>query len=187
MIEELLTWLQLINQNDLQNLLVARSQSNLIFIAYLLTIRKSYLFGAAFLLCESTAMISFVPVTLSPPIYGLVFYCAILLTWISVAGLHIRLTRNKNTLIACVIMLLFLLAMGVDSYINACNKTFIYIYYEDIVLCIHVCIIVSLYRSNNAVNRLVREFNRLRCILCNNVYHSYFCYTVRNINSGKIK
>lgn len=174
MIEELLTWMQLLNQSDLQNRLLAQNQSNLIFIAYIFTIRKSYLFGAAFLLCEAVTTTGFVPTTLSPPIYGLVFYCAILLTWISVAGLHIRLTQNKNTLTACAIMLLFLLVMAVDSYVNAYNQTFIYIYYEDIILCIHISIIVSLYRSNDSVNRLVREFNRLRGVLCNNVYRSYF-------------
>ncbi|AKA61202.1 hypothetical protein [Pseudoalteromonas phage H103] len=184
MIEELLTWAQLLNQSDLQNRLLAQSQSNLIFIAYIFTIIKSYLFGVAFLFCESTAMLNFVPITLTPPIYGLVFYCAILLTWISVAGLHIRLTQNKNTLIACAIMLLFLLVMAVDSYVNAYNQTFIHIYYEDIILCIHVGIIVSLYRSNDAIDRLVGEFSHLRDILCHNVYCSYFCYTVRKINQG---
>lgn len=184
MIEELLTWLQLTNLSALQNPLEAQSLSNLIFIAYILTIRRSYLFGAAFLLCEAVTTTGFVPTTLSPPIYGLVFYCAILLTWISVAGLHIRLTQNKNTLIACAIMLLFLLVMAVDSYVNAYNQTFIYIYYEDIILCIHVGIIVSLYRSNDAIDRLVGKFSHLRDILRHNVYCSYFCYTVRKINQG---
>lgn len=184
MIEELLTWVHLTSQSDLQNLLVARSQSNLIFIAYLLTIRKSYLFGAAFLLSDIATMVSFVPTTLSHPIYGLAFYCAILLTWISVAGLHIRKTTNRNTLTCCAIMLLFLLVMAVDSYVNAYNQTFIYIYYEDIILCIHVGIIVSLYRSNDAIDRLVGKLSHLRDILRHNVYCSYFCYTVRKINQG---
>ncbi len=185
MIEELLTWVQLLSLAVQQGQVVTSQKiSSLIFIAYVLTIRKSYLFGMAFLLCETVAIINFVPTTLNPPIYGLVFYCAILLTWISVAGLHIRLTQNKNTLIACAIMLLFLLVMAVDSYVNAYNQTFIYIYYEDIILCIHVGIIVSLYRSNDAIDRLVGKFSHLRDILRHNVYCSYFCYTVRKINQG---
>lgn len=185
MIEELLTWVQLLSL-AVQQSQVETSQklSSFIFIAYLLSIRKSYLFGAAFLLSETVALTNFIPTTLTQPVFGLVFHCAILLTWISVAGLHIRLTQNKNTLIACAIMLLFLLVMAVDSYVNAYNQTFIYIYYEDIILCIHVGIIVSLYRSNDAIDRLVGKFSHLRDILRHNVYCSYFCYTVRKINQG---
>tara|TARA_R110002124_G_C8974544_1_gene515806 strand:+ start:42407 stop:42964 length:558 start_codon:yes stop_codon:yes gene_type:complete len=185
MIEELLTWLHLTNLSALQNLLVAQSQSNLIFIAYIVTIRKSYLFGAAFLLCDITSMIGIIPESLPQPIYGLSFYCIALISWLSIAGIHIRLSNNKNTLLCCAIMILYLLLMAWDSYVNAYNQTFIWVHYEAIILCIHVSLIVSLYNNRLIIDGLVGKLNGLLSILRPNVYLTYFCYTVRKTNQGK--
>lgn len=181
MIEEFLTWVQLISQAvQSSQVVTSKSQSNLVFLAYLVTIRKSYLFGAAFLLCELTTKLDLIPTHLDHQIYGLTFYCAILLTWLIVAGLHIYRTDNKNTLIACVIMILFLLAMVVDSNINAYTETFIWRNYENIILCIHVCIILSLYDNRPVFNNLVDKFKLVVSILRNNYAYQYFWYTVKN-------
>lgn len=186
MIEEFLTWLQLLSLAVQQSQVVTNQKlSNIVFIAYLFTIRKSYLFGMAFLLCDSLVMTSAIPSSLPPQIYGLTFYCAILLTWIAVAGLHIRQTTNKNTLICCVIMILFLLFMAWDSYINAYIETVAWRYYENIIVLIHAAIIVSLYRDKFIFNRLVDEFMRTFSIMRVNVYLVYFWYTVKKINQGK--
>tara|TARA_R100000750_G_C2347473_1_gene97684 strand:- start:33844 stop:34404 length:561 start_codon:yes stop_codon:yes gene_type:complete len=186
MIEEFLTWLQLINQQGLLSLApTSQNLSNLIFLGYLISIRKSYLFGVAFLLCETLSFIDLIPSSLPPPIYGLTFYCAILLTWIAVAGLHIRQTTNKNTLMCCVIMILFLLFMAWDSYINAYIETVAWRYYENIIVLIHAAIIVSLYRDKFIFDRLVDELVRTCSIMRVNVYLVYFWYTVKKINQGK--
>jgi len=186
MIEEFLTWLQLLSQAVQQSQAVTNQNlSNLIFLGYLISIRKSYLFGVAFLLCETLSFIDLIPSSLSPQIYGLTFYCAILLTWITVAGLHIRQTTNKNTLICCVIMILFLLFMAWDSYINAYIETVAWRYYENIIVLIHASIIISLYRDKFIFNRLVDEFMRTCSVMRVNVYLVYFWYTVKKINQGK--
>ena len=186
MIEEFLTWLQLLSLAVQQSQVVTNQKlSNIVFIAYLFTIRKSYLFGMAFLLCDSLVMTCAIPSSLPPPIYGLTFYCAILLTWITVAGLHIRQTANKNTLICCVIMILFLLFMAWDSYINAYIETVAWRYYENIIVLIHASIIVSLYRDKFIFDRLVDELVRTCSVMRVNVYLVYFWYTVKKINQGK--
>ena len=186
MIEELITWLQLLSQAVQQNQAVTnQSLSNVIFIAYIVTIRKSYLFGAAFLLCELVTMTGFIPEPLPQPIYGLSFYCIALISWLSIAGIHIRLSNNKNTLLCCAIMILFLLLMAWDSYVNAYNQTFIWVHYEAIILCIHVSLIVSLYSNRLIIDGLVGKLNSLFSILRSNVYLTYFCYTVRKTNQGK--
>lgn len=186
MIEEFFTWLQLINQSALQNLVETnQSKSNLVFIAYFLTIRKSYLFGAAFLLCELVSKLELIPSSLEASEYGLAFYCAILLTWLSVAGLHIYRTNNKNTLTACATMILFLLAMAMDSYINAYTETFIWRNYANIIVCIHVCIIVSLYWRGFIFTGLVDKLSNLFAIFRHNVSYLYFWYTVKNIYNGE--
>lgn len=185
MIEDFLTWLQLTNLSALQNQQGLLSLSDFVFAAYLLTVRKSYLFGMAFLCCQIIPVINLIPSSLPPPIYGLTFYCAILLTWIAVAGLHIRQTTNKNTLICCVIMILFLLFMAWDSYINAYIETVAWRYYENIIVLIHAAIIVSLYRDKFIFDRLVGELVRTCSIMRVNVYLVYFWYTVKKINQGK--
>jgi hypothetical protein len=186
MIEDFLAWAHLTNLTaDQIKILVAKTQSNLIFIAYLLTIRKSYLFGAAFLLSDVVSMIGFVPSGLSRELYGLAYYCALCLTWLSVAGLHIYRTNNKNTLTACATMILFLLAMAMDSYINAYTETFIWRNYANIIVCIHVCIIVSLYWRGFIFAGMVDKFSNLLAIFRSNVAHSYFWYTVKNICNGE--
>ena len=188
MIEDFLTWLQLTSHHAAQiKPLTTKSLSNVVFIAYLLTIRKSYLFGMAFLLCEIVSKVNLIPYNLSLPIYGLTFYCATLLTWLIVAGLHIYQTDNKNTLIACVIMILFLLAMATDSYIIAYTETFIWRNYANIIVCIHVCIIVSLYWRRFIFTGLVDKLGDLYGIFRHNVAYSYFWYTVKKINQGKLQ
>lgn len=187
MIEEFLTWLQLANHLAVNqiNPLTTKSLSNLAFIAYLLTIRKSYLFGAAFLFCECLSLINPLPQDLSLPIYGLTFYCATLLTWLSVAGLHIYRTNNKNTLTACATMILFLMVMAMDSYVNAYTETLIWRSYENIILCIHVCIILSLYQSRAIIDRMVGKLHHFISMLRNNYACSYFWYTVKNWQTQK--
>lgn len=185
MIEEFLLWLELISRSDLQNLLEAQSQSNVIFIAYILTIKRSYIFCAAFLFCEVLGKSGFVSTSLSQSIYGLIFYCAYLLTWLSVASLHIRQTSNKNTLICCAIMILFLLTMAWDSYINAYTETFIWRNYENIILLIHVCIIISLYKPRAIIDGLVGKLVNAVNLLRNNYACLYFWYTIKNWQINK--
>ena len=186
MIEEFLTWVQLISQAvQSQQVLVNQNQSNVIFIAYIVTIRKSYLFGVAFLFCEIMSKIDVIPSSTGHDIYGLTFYCAILLTWLSVAGLHIRQTSNKNTLICCAIMILFLLTMAWDSYINAYTETFIWRNYENIILLIHVCIIISLYKPRAIIDGLVDKFINAVHLLRNNYACLYFWYTIKNWQINK--
>ena len=186
MIEEFLTWVQLISQAvQSQQVLVNQNQSNVIFIAYIVTIRKSYLFGVAFLFCEIMSKIDVIPSSTGHDIYGLTFYCAILLTWLSVASLHIRQTSNKNTLICCAIMILFLLTMAWDSYINAYTETFIWRNYENIILLIHVCIIISLYKPRAIIDGLVDKFINAVHLLRNNYACLYFWYTIKNWQINK--
>tara|TARA_R100000742_G_C4279692_1_gene105448 strand:- start:38535 stop:39104 length:570 start_codon:yes stop_codon:yes gene_type:complete len=186
MIEEFLLWVQLLSQAaQNQQVLVNQSQSNVIFIAYIITIRKSYLFGSAFLFSLIVSISELIPSNLPSDLHGLVFYCATLLTWLSVASLHIRQTSSKNTLICCAIMILFLLTMAWDSYINAYTETFIWRNYENIILLIHVCIIISLYKPRAIIDGLVDKFINAVNLLRNNYACLYFWYTIKNWQINK--
>lgn len=186
MIEEVLTWLQLISHHATSQLspLTTKNLSNLVFLGYLLSIRKSYRFGAAFLLCEIVSKINLLPDDLPLPIYGAAFYSIDLIVWLSIAGFHILKTDNNNTLTACATMIAFILLMCWDSYFNAYTETFVWRNYANIIVCIHLCIIVSLYWDRFVFAGLVDKFSDLRSVFRLDVYHSYFCYTVKNIYQG---
>lgn len=196
MIEELLTWVQLASHhaNQIQQILTAKSQSNFVLLAYIATLNRSYILCTAFVFSEvvtNTNVFSLAPSltaesTLDDYAYhGAFMYLAICLTWTVVASLHIHRTTNKNTLIACGTMILFILAMATDSYINADTETFIWRNYEDIILCIHVLIIVSLYNTRAIFNGLVGKLRDIISVLRNNYACSYFWYTVQNWQSDK--
>jgi len=186
MIEEFLLWVQLLSQAvQSQQVLINQSQSDVIFIAYIVTIRKSYLFGAAFLLSLIVSISNIVPTSLPFEVFGVVFYSLSLLSWCAISYFHITRTDNKNTLICCAIMIAFLLLMAWDSYVNAYNQTFIWSHYEDFILCIHVGIIISLYSNRFIIDRLVGEFGNLLGLWRFNVTRAHFCYTVRKSNQGK--
>lgn len=187
MIEDLLIWVALVNPQDLNSLtkinpLTTKSLSTLTFILYLLSIKKSYLFGAAFLLCEVLVICGIVPTELEAPIYGLSFYSVYIVAWLSISSIHILGTRNKNTLLSCVTMIIFLLIMAWDSYINAYTETFIYEYYEVFVVCLHCCIIASLYWYRFIFNGVVGDIKRIFSVFRYNVCYLYIWYTVRKID-----
>jgi len=186
MIEDFLIWVELLSL-AVQHSKVVTSQnlSNVIFIAYILTIRKSYLFGMAFLLCEIVVLIDFIPSRLSAPIYGLSFYCAYLISWLCIAGVHIRNTTNRNTLLCCAIMISFLLLMTWDSYINAYTETLTWRNYENIILFIHVCLIISLYKPRSIIDDMVDKLACAFSFLRNNYAFLYFWYTIKNWQINK--
>jgi hypothetical protein len=186
MLEELLIWLELLSQAVQQNQLTTNQKlSNLVFLSYLLTIRKSYLFGMAFLLCEVVALVDILPGDLPPPIYGASLFSFYLIAWLSVAGFHILRTDNNNTLTACATMIAFILLMCWDSYTNAYAETFVWRNYANIIVCLHFCIILSLYRDRFIFAGLVDKFSDLFSVIRLNVHYSYFWYTDKKVNQGK--
>ena len=178
MLEDLLTWLQLINQSAPQSPLVAINQSNVIFIAYLLTFKRSWYFAAAFLLCESLSRLNFFTLfdSLSPTNYGIAFYLAICLAWSMAISSQIKPNMNKGLSFYCNIMILFLLFMAWDSWTNATIETYAYENYANIIVCIHACIIASLYKPTAIIDAMVYKFRNTCCYLLNTYTVRFICY-----------
>ena len=158
MIQDFLGWLHLLNQND--PVAQARNASNIIFLVYIVTFKRSWLFFMAFLFCNLLTDSNFLGVfdDLPMPLYGLSFYVTICFVWCVTVKSHINHTRNKSLALSCIIMISFLLLMAWDSYYNAEIETFIYSSYEVIIVCIHICIILSLYDVAAALSDLVSKF-----------------------------
>jgi len=157
MIEGLLQWLQLLNQNAI---VAAPSASNFVLICYILSFKRSWLFAMAFLFCQSLTDMNFLGAfdSLPIPLYDLYYYVTICFVWCVTVKSHINHTRNKSLALSCIIMISFLLIMAWDSYYNAEIETFIYSSYEAIIVCIHICIILSLYDVAAALSDLVSKF-----------------------------
>lgn len=184
MIWDLLEWLHLTNQSALQAVVVARKPSNLIFILYLLSFKKSWHFAMAFLLCNILTSANFFGLlnNLEYREYGTLFYLAISLTWSLAVSSQIKPKMNKSLAFWCSIMMLFLLLMAWDSWHNYDTETYIYNNYESIIMCIHLGIVLSFYRPSAAISLLADFFRRCRDRLLRNYTVQFICYTVKNFH-----
>lgn len=180
MIWDLLEWLHLTNQSALQAVVVARKPSNLIFILYLLSFKKSWHFAMAFLLCNIITSANFFGLlnNLEYREYGTLFYLAISLTWSLAVSSQIKPKMNKSLAFWCSIMMLFLLLMAWDSWHNYDTETYIYRHYENVIVCIHACIILSLYKPRAIINRMVDKFRDLISQLRSSYTMQFICYNL---------
>lgn len=167
MIWDLIEWLQLTSQRDLLQV-AARSQNSITFILYLLSFIKSWHFAMAFLFCEVVANVNFFGLlnNLEYREYGALFYLAISLTWSLAVSSQIKPKMNKSLAFWCSIMMLFLLLMAWDSWHNYDTETYIYRHYENVIVCIHACIILSLYKPRAIINSMVDKFRDFISQLC---------------------
>ena len=187
MLYEILEWLQLINQSALQNQLQQNQlASNLILLLYVLTMRRSQLFAVAFLLCECLTKSNFLGAFdgLSHERYGMAFYLTLALVWSVTIKSHINHTKNASLAFWCSTMILFLLYMAWDSLINATIQTYAYTNYESIVVFIHVCIVLSLYKPRAIINTLVHKLRSYGRFILNYYSVQFICY---NVMQCKIK
>ena len=198
MIELILQWLQL------QNLSVAveaRSANNAILLAYIISFKRSWLFAMAFILCaiaSNTGMLGLVDViiglgaggsvdwmivnldydrvTAERALYGLFSFLAVAFAWCVTVKSQINHTQNKSLAFWSSIMISFLLLMAWDSVANAETETYIYSNYEAIIVCIHFCIILSLYNIRASIYNLVSKLCSAISIIRSGYAMQFICY-----------
>lgn len=181
MLEGILTWLQLLAPSDLLNLRLVQSQSNLVFVMYLVTFKRSWHFAMAFIFCELLAMFDLFGLfsELDHKWYGVIFYIAICLTWSMVIVSQIKRTNNNGLAFACSIMILFLMFMAWDSWANADIETYAYKNYANIIVCIHACIIASLYKPGAYIDDMVCKLRNYGISLLHAYIVRLVCYNFR--------
>ena len=172
MIESVLTWLQL------QNLLGAEglSASNFVLLVYLVTYRKSYLMGTTFLFAEiygtTNGFYALIPFAENPDkvytlfdtlnatgqqLHGSLWFLGLALIFSQFAIMQFKHNNGKSIRYWCATMILFLLLMAWDSFVNADIETFIWRSYEYVVLSIHVGIALSFYRPKTIIDGMVNS------------------------------
>ena len=188
MIEGIISWLQLHNLSfHLKSLAVAnQSQSDITILLYVLTFRRSWLFATAFLICEVNTAVNFLGVITifyeleMYGVYGMMHHMILLFIWCSVTFKQIKGTQNKKLALSCCIMIIFLITLAMDRFINACTETWFYANSPNITVLIHALIIVSFYKPLSFIDSLVDQFRSAYYLLRYNYSVAYFCYTVKN-------
>lgn len=169
MIQDLLQWLELAN---LSAAVEAKSVSNIIFLMYIVTIRKSYSFCVAFLFCDIIYTVNFFGLFdhLSLASYGLSFFLTYVFIWLVTLKSQVNHTKNPTLAFWCSIMISFCLFMAWDSYYNADIETFAYTHYATIIMLIHGGIILSLYD----IRRILIGMAHKLCNFVGNIRSTYF-------------
>lgn len=147
--------------------------SNFILLLYLITHRKTHLMGVSFFMCEITGYSS----GFGLYIYEWHIYTGYLLIISYFVVLELNRSRNKSVAFCCLALLCLFIFAGVDAYVNPTVETLFYSAYPSILLCIHVCLILSFYNPRRIIDGLVYKFHRLISLLCHNYNMQYICYT----------
>ena len=181
---------------SLLNLLSQNSGEIFILFIYILTIKKTYAYCMGFLLCSLAAYNNYFGVVdllvkgfnpLDKDVYyGIIWWCANILTWISCVVVHLIHTRNKSLLFWCATMLVLQLLMAFDWYANTYdNQSILFESYSTIVVCIHVGICLSFYKPDGFINATTHYvYNILRMPRCFR-FVPYIWYTTRHRKSNQ--
>lgn len=178
MLYEILEWLQLINlpSQIVQN----QSASNFLIVAYALTFKRSWLFAVAFLLCEILTKFQFFGFLLSFDIENraVAHHLAVMLLWSVIVKSHVNYIKNKTLAVWCCIMILTIAAAATDRAINPYDKTYTYNNYAGIVVFVHCCIILSIYKPKTIIRNLVFELRSFGCIIFSAYSVQFICYNI---------
>ena len=160
-----------------------KNVSSIILITYLLTYKKSYLMCTAFLFLEifenTNGFYTLIPFAENPDkvytlfdtlhatgqqLHGSLWFLGLALIFSQFAIIQFKNNNGKSIRFWCGTMILFILLMAWDSFVNANTETYIWRNYENIVLCVHIGIALSFYRPRTIINNMV---SKLRSIIAN--------------------
>ena len=170
---EILEWAQLLN---VKKLVAAQNVSSLLLILYVISYRisgKGCLL-TAFILCEFFANSQF-----SHHLDDSMYYLADMTFY---AALYVYAFYNKlnvNTMLGCVIMILFDFGMALDAKIYPDDSTLIYEYYTPINLSIHLYLISTLFRWSHIRRSMENIFRAFAVFFRVNDSFSFFWYYVK--------
>lgn len=112
-------------------------------------------------------------------VYQLLFWLIMASVWAACIKERARQSNSKSLQAWCCIMITFLTLMALDGFFNTYDETYIYTHYESIILCIHVCIVLSLYKPTAIINSMVDKFRHLTRVLLHNYNFYVVWYTFR--------
>ena len=183
MLTEFFLWLVQVNLKSLQSQMTTSSNLNdIIFAIYICSIKRSWHFALAFFVCDVISVGNYFGFLNDLPfdVYMLLFYLIMASVWAACIKERARQSNNKPLQAWCCIMITFLILMALDGFFNTYDETYIYTHYESIILCIHVCIVLSLYKPATIINSLVDKFRDFASVILHNYSFNFVWYTIKN-------
>lgn len=148
--------------------------SNFLLALYLITHARTSLLGVSFFVAEVMGLT-----------YGLGLYTAEHHIYIGSAIItgyfaKLQLTKSRSLSIGfwCLALICLYGYAAYDAGHFPDTETGFYIAYPSILLCIHVCIILSFYNIRPIFNNVVDKLCAFWRMLHSNYYVKYFCYTL---------
>lgn len=162
---EYLEWAAL--QNQLSHLAAMRTnsdqlhlmmhQSSFLLLLYFATWSRSKLYALAFLFVDIYAKLISVSF-LSVEHYGFQYYSLMTSLDCILFALILTTTNSKSQRIICGMMVTLDVLMAIGYLVGGDAALFIYDNYENIVFCLHVMLILSLYRPKPILRALADKF-----------------------------
>lgn len=150
------------------------SKSNLLFVLYLITSKRTSVLGLSFFAAEVTGLT-----------YGFWMYEAEYFIYIGSALItayfaKIQLDNSRSSSVAfwCLALICFYGYGAYDAIHFPKTETDFYLAYPSALLCIHVCLIISHYDVRAILNSMVHKLHSFFVLLRSNYTVKYFCYTV---------
>lgn len=150
------------------------SKSNLLFALYLITSKRTSVLGLSFFVAEIAGL------TYGFWLYteGYQIYIGSMLITAYFAKIQLDKSRSSSVAFWCLALICFYGYAAYDAIHFPKTETDFYLAYPSVLLCIHVCIIISHYDIRRILNNVGSKLYSFSCMLRNNYTVKYFCYTV---------
>ena len=175
---------QLLSQPTHQNLNL--SQSNFILLVYLLTFNRSHIYCAAFIILEVIGLTSsfglydsfFIvgKVTLYEPLQHATYAIVYLIFVLD----PIMQTDRKSLKFICSTIIGLDLAMAIGYLAGGDAALYLYNNYESVVLCLHVLLILSLYKPAVIIDHMAAKLRDFCRSIDHILFFNFFWYTKTN-------
>ena len=174
---------QLLSQPDLQSLNL--SQSNFILLLYLLTFKRSHIYCAAFVVLE---VVGFTGVF---GVYNSIFsgenknfevmqHATYAIVYLIFVLDPLMQTDRKSLKFICSTIIGLDLAMAIGYLAGGDAALYLYNNYESLVLCLHVLLILSLYKPAAIIDHMAAKFRDFCRSIDHILFFNFFWYTKTN-------
>lgn len=148
--------------------------SNFLLCLYLITSARTSVLGLSFFVAELAGYSNGFGLYVD----GYQIYIGSLLITAYFAKIQLDKSRSSSVAFWCLALICFYGYAAYDAIHFPKTKTDFYLAYPSVLLCIHVCIIISHYDIRRILNNLVNKFYSFCRVLRSNYTVEYFCYTV---------
>lgn len=150
---EYLEWVALPSQ--LNHLNQSLSSLSLLALIYFLTWKRSRFYTLAFLFAELSANTSYFGLIQDTQYYGFQYYSLMTSIDCILFALILATTNSKSQRIICVMIVALDVLMAIGYLVGGDAALYLYDNYENIVFCLHVMLILSLYKPKPILRALV--------------------------------